>query len=146
MTFVDGALEANNPIEEVENEATNIWTSKSGELRSVVKCMVSIGTGNPGNQPVASRIDQVVRQLAKMATETEKTAIRFKQRWRNLYDTKAYFRFNVEQGLQGVGLEKHEEQGRIHAATLHYMEDQTQVSAIRDLVENLKLKEGVCDL
>lgn len=43
--FVDGALKANNPAGEVEEEAVNIWCSGTGELKSLVKCFVPIGTG-----------------------------------------------------------------------------------------------------
>ncbi|OCK87825.1 uncharacterized protein K441DRAFT_682333 [Cenococcum geophilum 1.58] len=48
--FVDGALGANNPIGEVEAEASKIWCSDRSELKPLVKCFVSIGTGNPGKK------------------------------------------------------------------------------------------------
>lgn len=44
-TFADGGLGANNPVDEMEEEATNIWCSKSGDLKAQVKCFLSIGTG-----------------------------------------------------------------------------------------------------
>jgi hypothetical protein len=51
--FVDGALGANNPIDEVENEASDIWFPESGtsDLQANVSCFLSIGTGDPGKKP-----------------------------------------------------------------------------------------------
>jgi hypothetical protein len=46
--FVDSALEAKNPGNEVWNEAQNIWCPEDGAFELLVKCFVSIGTGNPG--------------------------------------------------------------------------------------------------
>lgn len=34
--FVDGALGANNPVEEVEGEAANIWCSTTGDLKPLL--------------------------------------------------------------------------------------------------------------
>ncbi|KAL8909968.1 MAG: hypothetical protein Q9171_004734 [Xanthocarpia ochracea] len=116
--FVDGALKANNPAAEVEDEASNIWYNPTVEFKSMVKCFVSIGTGHPGKRPIE---DDAAKFLAKtlvdIATETESTADSFINRWRQQYETKRYFRFNVHQGLQDVGLEEHEKQGTIEAAT-----------------------------
>ena len=39
-TFADGGLGANNPVDEVEGEAANIWCSESGDLKPLVKCFI----------------------------------------------------------------------------------------------------------
>src|SRR5688572_2215858 len=36
--FVDGALGANNPVDQVEWEASNIWCPETGDLKPLVKC------------------------------------------------------------------------------------------------------------
>ncbi|KAM7207996.1 hypothetical protein V8F06_014960 [Rhypophila decipiens] len=46
--FVDGSLGANNPVDQVENEASDIWCAETGNLQPLVKCFISVGTGNPG--------------------------------------------------------------------------------------------------
>src|SRR6187402_2545693 len=52
--FVDGGLGANNPVEQLWNEAQNIWCSnREVELSTLLKCFISIGTGNPGKKPIA---------------------------------------------------------------------------------------------
>lgn len=142
--FVDGALGSNNPVDEVEGEASNIWCPETGDLKPLVKCFVSIGTGNPGKKAIE---DGTVRFLSKtlvgIATETEKTADRFIARWRQHFDERRYFRFNVHQGLQGIGLAEYKEQGPIEAATYEYLSHQEQRSRMRDCVLNLTQKQSV---
>ncbi|KJZ69480.1 hypothetical protein HIM_11122 [Hirsutella minnesotensis 3608] len=142
-TFVDGALGANNPVDQVEEEAADIWCPKTGELRPLVKCFISIGTGNPGKKPIEDNILKFLsKTLVQITTETEETARRFIGRWRQHYDSKRYFRFNVEQGLQDVGLAEYKEQGTIMEATDQYLDEQTRVSQVRDCVENLIQKQN----
>lgn len=53
---------------------------------------------------------------------------------------KRYFRLNVQQGLQGIGLEEYEEQGAIEAATYEYLRHIEQKSQVEDCIHNLKSK------
>ena len=70
--------------------------------------MVSIGTGNPRIKPIAEGALKFFSEtLVNIATQTEATAKIFAERHRLLYESKRLFRFNVEQGLQGVGLEEY---------------------------------------
>ncbi|KAL8701940.1 MAG: hypothetical protein Q9201_004645 [Fulgogasparrea decipioides] len=142
-TFVDGAFTANNPAGEVEGEALNIWCSGTLELKPLVKCFVSIGTGHPGKKAIDDNIAGfLVRTLKDIVTETESTAESFISRWRQQYEQKKYFRFNVHQGLQGVGLEEYKEQGAIEAATDEYLRQTEQKSQVRDCIHNLKSKQN----
>ena len=52
---MDGAIGANNPVFEVEDEASNIWCEVSGRIEPLVKCFVSIGTGDPGKYAIQDR-------------------------------------------------------------------------------------------
>lgn len=142
--FVDGALKANNPVIEVEDEASNIWCSDTRELKPLVKCFISIGTGHPGKKPIEDNIAKFLAgTLVAIATETESTADEFIGRWRQQYEQKKYFRFNVHQGLQGVGLEEYEQQGIIEATTDEYLRHTEQKSRVKDCVHNLKMKQSV---
>ena len=67
----------------------------------------------------------------------------FMSRARGLYDEKRYFRFNVDQGLQDVGLAEFLKQGAIEAATDRYIKSQTQKYLVRDCALNLKHKRSV---
>src|ERR1700723_2154189 len=101
--FLDGALGSNNPVDEVENEASRIW--KRTDIQHFVKCFISIGTGHPGNRAIEDKmINFLSKTLVDLVTATERTAAKFVSRWRDQYDEGRYFRFNVQQGLQDVGL------------------------------------------
>lgn len=143
--YVDGAFRANNPVYDVEEEATDIWCPESGSLKRLVKCFISIGTGNPGLKSIPDRVDKFAREtLLGIATDTEAVAKKFMKQWRLQYNLDRYFRFNVEQGLQDVGLEEYQKQGKIEAATEEYLGDQVQVSKLRQCVGNLKDKQSLC--
>ncbi|KAF1729923.1 Calcium-independent phospholipase A2-gamma [Beauveria bassiana] len=141
--FVDGALGANNPVEQVEREASDIWCADTAELMPQVKCFLSVGTGHPGRKAIE---DNMVKLLSKtlvgMVTETEQTEARFIARWRQHYDLKRYFRFNVDHGLEGVGLEEFDQQGTMEAATESYLDHTAQITRVRDCVLNLKQKQN----
>lgn len=49
--YVDGALGANNPVDEVENETSNMCPN-TRDLKPLVKCFISVGTGNPGKKAI----------------------------------------------------------------------------------------------
>ncbi|KAJ5022565.1 acyl transferase/acyl hydrolase/lysophospholipase [Bipolaris maydis] len=140
--FADGALGANNPVDEVEGEAADIWNPDTGDLKPLVKCFISIGTGNPGKKALEDNIAKfLLKSLVGIATETEETERKFIARWAKHYDEKRYFRFNVDQGLQEVGLAEYKEQGRMEAATSEYLQHQAQKFRVRDCIKNLQQKQ-----
>jgi predicted acylesterase/phospholipase RssA len=142
--FADGGLGANNPADEVEGEAANIWCSEDGDLKPLVKCFISIGTGNPGIKAFETSIFKFLGQtVVDIATETEKTEARFIAKWRKHFDDKRYFRFNVDQGLQEIGLEEYTKLGPMEAATDRYLDNQVQKNHVRDCIQNLSLKQCV---
>jgi hypothetical protein len=120
--FVDGALGANNPVDEVEGEALNIWCLNTGDLKPLVKCFISISTGHPGKRVNKDNIFKFFsRTLVGISTKTEETERKFITRWAGHFDEKRFFRFNVEQGLQDVGLAEYQQRGLIKAATQEYI-------------------------
>ena len=124
---MDGALGANNPVEEAEGEASNDWCLGSGDLKPLVKCFVSIGTGHPGTNAMNDNLLKFLsKMLVDLVTETENTEKKFVAKWRQHFDEKRYFRLNVEQGLQRVKLAEYEEEGAIQAATQNYLNHQAQ--------------------
>jgi hypothetical protein len=142
--FVDGALGANNPVDEVEEEASNIWCSESRDLKPLVKCFISIGTGHPGKKAIEDNLLKFLsKTLVGIATETENTERKFIARWALHFDKKHYFRFNVEQGLQDIGLAEHKEQGIIESTTDEYLRHTQQKSRVLDCVLNLRQKQSV---
>ena len=142
--FVDGALGANNPVEEVEGEASNIWCPETADLKPLVKCFVSIGTGEPGPKAIKDNMLKFLSEtLVDIVTDTENKGRAFMAKWRQHYDKKRYFRLNVQQGLQDIGLAEYLEEGTIEVATERYLTDQVQKFRVRDCVANLKQKQSV---
>ena len=142
--FVDGAIGANNPIEELEGEASNIWSSAKRDLKSHVKCFISIGTGDPGTKAIYDNLIKLLSgTMVAVVTETEKTARKFIARWASEYEDKQYFRFNVDQGLQDVGLAEYKEAALIEAATERYLNHTERKTLLRDCVQNLSRKQSV---
>ncbi|GFF61344.1 putative Pfs, NB-ARC and TPR domain protein (JCVI) [Aspergillus udagawae] len=141
-SFADGGLGANNPVDEVEGEASNIWCPDTGDLKPLVKCFISIGTGNPGKKPFEDGIMKFLGQtLVQIASDTENAATKFIAKWARHFDEKRYFRFNVEQGLQEIGLEEYKKKGTIEAATESYLRHLEQKFRVRDCIQNMRLKE-----
>ncbi|RAO73453.1 uncharacterized protein BHQ10_009465 [Talaromyces amestolkiae] len=138
--FVDGALGANNPVDQVEAEASTIWCPKS-QLQPHVKCFLSIGTGKPSTQGIDDSALKIHTTLANIATETESTERNFIERWAGHFSENRYFRFNVEQGLQNVGLEEYNQQELIQTATYDYIEHIDCKFRREKCVENLILKK-----
>jgi hypothetical protein len=142
--FADGGLGANNPVDEVEGEAANIWCSESGDLKPLVKCFLSIGTGNPGIKAFEESLTKFLgKTVVDIATETEETEKRFIAKWRKHYGENRYFRFNVDQGLQSIGLDEYKQQGAMESATERYLVNQAQKNRVQHCIKNLELKESV---
>jgi hypothetical protein len=143
-SFADGGYGANNPVEEVEGEAANKWCPETGDLKPLVKCFISIGTGNLGMDAFEDSMLGFLRKtVVQIATETEATEKKFIARWAKHFDEKRYFRFNVEQGLQNIGLEEYKKRGFIEAASEDYLMHMAQKFRVRDCIQNLRLKQSV---
>ncbi|CEJ57466.1 Putative Pfs, NB-ARC and TPR domain protein (JCVI) [Penicillium brasilianum] len=141
--FADGGLGANNLVDEVEGEASNICCSETGDLKPLVKCFISIGTGNPGKKPFKDSMLKFLGQtVVQIATEAENTERKFIARWARHFDEKRYFRFNVEQGLQDIGLDEYKKKGVMEAATEGYLTHMVQKFRVRDCIQNMSLKEN----
>lgn len=143
-SFADGGLGANNPVEEVEGEASNIWCAETGDLKPLVKCFISIGTGNPGKKAFEDSMAKFLSEtVVQIATETENTERKFIARYAKHFDEKRYFRFNVEQGLQNIGLDEYKKKGAMEAATEGYITHKDRYFRVRDCIQNLSLKQSV---
>ena len=141
--YVDGAFGFNNPLDEVWLEALDIWKPGQGRLEQMLKCVVSIGTGNPGTSAIGDKPWTIAEALKDIATQTENTERVFAMKHHDLLGPeRRYFRFNVDQGLQDVGLEEYKRQGEIINATAKYLNDHQLVRMqFQDCATNLSQKE-----
>jgi predicted acylesterase/phospholipase RssA len=119
IQFVDGATGLNNPVEVVLEEAKSIWPDAIRRIQ----CIVSIGTGVPDLRDFGDNLKEVAHTLKDISTQTERTEERFFKLYADLGLGGRYFRYNVREGLGGVGLDEHSEAGRIVVATERYLDD-----------------------
>jgi predicted acylesterase/phospholipase RssA len=137
--FVDGATGANNPIQELWNEAKDMWDPEP--LESNLKCIVSIGTGVPSVEPFRTGLLEIGDTLVRISTETEKTAELFQRTHSDLEDSNRYFRFNVRNGLERIGLEDSSQKDIIVAVTQRYIESQDTFKLMNRCASNLAERE-----
>lgn len=131
-------------MDEVEEEASNIWCSETRDLKPLVKCFISIGTGNPGKKMFEDSMIKFLGQtVVEIATETKNAERRFIARWAGHFDEKRYFRFSVDQGLQNIRLDEYKKKGAIEAATEGHLTHIAQKFRVRDCIQNLRLKQSV---
>ena len=118
VTYVDGGIVYNNPIRALVEESSHMWPSNRK-----IGCIVSIGTGVLISRDVGTTIKPLFDKLIEMATDTEKLAKEFEEEMKYRYgiEQKVYFRFNVQHGLEQVGLEEWREMDRTKVATQDYL-------------------------
>lgn len=138
--FVDGATGANNPVQELWNEAKDMWDPEP--LDSNLKCIVSIGTGVPSVEPFRTGLLEIGDTLVRISTETERTAETFQRAHSDLDDSNRYFRFNVRNGLEKIGLEDSSQKDTIMAVTRRYVESQDTFKLMRLCAANLAERES----
>lgn len=141
-SFVDGATSANNPINELWYEALAQWREDSRwRLEDNLKCLVSVGTGEPSLRPFGKSLKEVGSNLLKIATDTQQVAERFRRSNDALFRCHLAFRFNVTRGLEDIGLEEASRQGEIKAATTRYLALEDTQDALSRCSDNLKTRE-----
>ena len=116
VAYVDGALGYNNPIRALMDELRHLWPNHG------VGCIISIGTGVPTPRDVGRSIKPLLETMKAMSTDTERVAREVKDEIIYSHPGR-YFRFNVQRGLEGVGLEEWKEMDRVKTVTVDYLQD-----------------------
>jgi hypothetical protein len=146
FTFYDGGLRANNPSIEAWEEIRDVWKPRKDNVADIVSCFISIGCGDPGLQTIEKGAFKFLTEsLANIATETKNTATRFHRANGELFREKKCMRFNVEQGLQSVGLEEYKERNKIKNAAEEYIMDPTTIDNTYAVVKRLAQKQCMVD-
>jgi predicted acylesterase/phospholipase RssA len=134
--YIDGGVGCNNPIAQVLEEAKLMFPDRQ------VACVISIGAGQADtiSIPKPRALQRVlpldvVKAMQGIATDCERSAQAIAHRLQET--SNIYFRFNVEQGLQRVGLAQWERLDEVTAHTQHY---------IRTLEVDQKLGDAVTAL
>lgn len=132
--FVDGATGRNNPVNQVLEEARDIWPGAYQRIQ----CFISIGTGQPSFKKYGSNLVEVVKALKNIATETERTAEAFLKAHPDLSRHNRYFRFNVTKGLEKIGLNESKKIGEMNQATHVYLESEGVRVEMENCIGSLK--------
>jgi len=99
--FLDGGVLYNNPVGLLHQEAQALWPDRDAFI-------ISIGTGVAPTMAFKGNSLDIFKSLKNIAIETERTANNFFIDHKQMVDAGRYYRFNVTQGLAGIGLEEHE--------------------------------------
>lgn len=141
-TYIDGALGANNPAEQLEDEANDILCERKNDLRMRVACLLSVGTGRMDFDSVSDRgILRLAEALQKEATETERTHEKVMRRWHIPGQEARYFRFNVEQGLNEVKLAEFDKRDAIQGGTFAYLQRHDVRDRLQHCVDHLMTRK-----
>ncbi|KAH8746289.1 acyl transferase/acyl hydrolase/lysophospholipase [Hyaloscypha finlandica] len=134
-TYRDGGFGANNPVNEVWHEAREVWVKDDYDdevqLDKILKCFIFIRSGAPTTEGMKESVKGFVDTWGNIVTHRNLTKTDGRQR---------YFRFNVDQGLQEVGLEEYKKTPLVEAATEEYMESPDRENLQALCANNLKLK------
>ena len=115
-------MQYNNPIRALDDEVRHIWPQQN------VGCMVSIGTGVELRMDFGNNLKDLLKTLKDIATSTQQVAREFKRKFEAEHSERnIYFRFNVDQGLGGIGLEEWREFDRVSIATQGYLQDNEEM-------------------
>ena len=140
--YIDGGIRCNNPVQEVMDEAKNVF----GDKRRI-GCIVSIGTGDPGVIGLAKPgtlqnlvvPTQLIDVLVNIATDCNLTADRLARRFVSRMGV--YFRFNVTHGAGQIALYEWEKMGEVSTHTKSYMADSLVSTAIDEVVNALCMRQ-----
>ncbi|KIJ39564.1 hypothetical protein M422DRAFT_174934, partial [Sphaerobolus stellatus SS14] len=120
QSYVDGGLGRNNPTKQILEEARLIFPDRH------VACVISIGTGKPSTIFIPKpsffqRIlpSELIRNTIAIATDCEAIEQEVAKHFRSVSDF--YYRFNVEQGMQSIGLADFDKMENVVAHTDQYI-------------------------
>ena len=125
--YIGGAFGHNNPTTLVVEEAKHLYPSRP------VALVTSLGSGHPDMIQVTRSASPDT--LKKIATDCERTHEDSARRFRVLPGT--YFRFNVQQGLQGLEPHQWERSSEVVAHTDAYVKSVDTKAKLREAVKVL---------
>jgi predicted acylesterase/phospholipase RssA len=113
--YIDGGFGHNNPTSLAFEEAKILYPSRA------VVLVTSIGSGHPDTIqfPKSLRLTSITNTMKQIATDCEKTHEENMRRFRVI--PSAYFRFNVQQGIQGLKPQQWGKSAEVSAHTNVYL-------------------------
>jgi predicted acylesterase/phospholipase RssA len=138
VAYFDAALGHNNPSKLVLQEAKTV----AHNARTI--CLVSIGTGMTQTVGLEKPSGyqryipmNVLDVLKTVATDPNHIAREMGEEFETTHGPGVYFRFNVEQGMQGITLEKWEKLGEIMEHTNQHLKIMKVNKSLDELADTL---------
>lgn len=136
----DGAIRTDNAVGEVEAEAIDIWCPDTGDLKPLIKCFLSIGTGDHGLNPASEDpFSFASTNLVELNINAEKSADHFGKLYRELYSNSRFYRFNAPRGLPGTSSGEYITKSIMETTT----DDAAQKFHMRRCASNLAMKQSM---
>jgi predicted acylesterase/phospholipase RssA len=132
--FVDGGFAYNNPVQRVMIEAADLWGADRPSL------LISIGTGESMGPSLGGNLKGLAESMARLVTQTERTADDFYSSHTAMVDNNMYFRFNVT-GLGNIGMQEYKEVPAIDSHTIAYLTKGTTSRGLSTVVRTIKNKQ-----
>ncbi|KAK5692224.1 hypothetical protein LTR17_025465 [Elasticomyces elasticus] len=114
ISYIDGGLVANNPVNMLWAEAQDTWNEHP--IESQVRCLVSLGTGEPSLDAFGKNFKAIGRSLIALVTEADRTATAFLVSHKDLARSGRYFRFDPT-NLDKIGIDEADKRGDIQERT-----------------------------
>ena len=116
------ALGANISADEAFKKIKKIYGLSFAEAESRLTCFTSIGTGHLGLNETTNDAGEMLRDTTvKVITQTERTARDFEESHFALFGAGRAFRFNVDHGLEKIGLDEWNQLRDIRAKTRNWL-------------------------
>lgn len=149
IRYVDAGIGYNNPSREALLESARIWPDRK------VECLLSIGTGHQSQAQLKDlhfypkflaglrSAYQVAKACVRISTDCERIANQAREDCKR--QNIPYFRFNVRQGLENIGLEEYKRVSEIGGCTQEYLcqseTDDSMMICAKYLAERMKQGE-----
>ncbi|KAJ7675167.1 acyl transferase/acyl hydrolase/lysophospholipase [Mycena rosella] len=129
--YSGGCLGYNNPTSLVLAEAHTLYPSRT------VVLVTSIGSGHPGTIqiPESRSPGDLAQAMSQIVRDCEKTHEDNTHRFQGISNT--YFRFNVQQGMQGLAPQDWEKSSEVSAHTGAYLKTQDVKAKLSEAVKVL---------
>lgn len=125
-----------------------MWKRGNDDINSVISCFVSIGCGRGDIPKIEDSFWGLIsRSLVSIATQTDRTAEAFQKAHGEMFNENRCFRFNVDQGLEQIGLEEWKKMNDIRNATDKYLRRGNTGNLMESAKHKLaqKSREGILD-
>lgn len=145
--FTDGATGANNPINHLWTEAEDVFSrGPDWKLEDNIQCLVSIGTGQLDLTAFDESLAKFFTEtLVSITTNSDTIAEQFQRHHSQLFRQRVAFRFNVDRGLEDIGLEEASKADVIRSATRRYIQLEGIFSSISDCTLRLMAKYSMSE-